>query len=111
MVNLISKKLLKEVLQREVDIIHNKYYSWTGKDDNDISGVWAEVCINRYELAFKCKELALELGYELRSWNKRCELIEISRKYFVNVPTIKAETELEAIIKACEYLINNKEVK
>lgn len=107
MINLISKYLLKEILQKEIAIIHNKYYSWTGKHENDINGSWVEVCINEYELAFKCKDLALELGYDLRSWNKRCEIIEISRKYFVNVPTVKSETELEAIIKACEYLINN----
>ena len=106
MIDLISKQLLKEILQKEITIIHGKYYSWSGKHENDISGNWYEVCINEYELGFKCKDWALELGYDLRSWNKRCEIIEISRKYYVDVLTIKAETELQAIINACEYLIN-----
>ena len=75
--------------------------------DTCITYNYGHNCINLESFFFKCKDWALELGYELRSWGKRCEIIEISRKYYIDVPVAKGNSEIEAVILATNYLYNN----
>ena len=107
----ISKELLSEVLKLDakpynIDTKGRTLYYSVYEDRYECDILDNE--INIYELAHKCKEFALSIGYELRSWDKRCEIIELSRKYYIDVPTAKADTELEVIFKACEWLLENK---
>jgi len=75
-------------------------------NDNCITYNYGHNCINLESFFFKCKEFALEIGYELRSWNKTCEIIEISRKYYIDVPVAKGVDEIDAVINASLYLLN-----
>lgn len=61
-------------------------------------------CISFDSYFHLCKRWAFELGYELRSWHKRVEIVEISRKYYVDVHIVKADTEVLAVILATNYL-------
>ncbi len=72
--------------------------------DSCITYRYGHRCIGLDSFFFKCKDWALSLGYELRSWNKKCEIIELSRKYYIDVPTTKADTEIEAVLLATIYL-------
>lgn len=65
--------------------------------------------INIYEFAFKCKEWAYEKNYELRSWKGYCACVYLLDGYGFNQKDYTANTEIEAIIKACEWIL--KEVK
>ena len=72
--------------------------------DSCITYRYGHRCIGLDSFFFKCKDWALSLGYELRSWHKNCEIIEISRKYYVDVPVAKGDDELQAVINAVIYL-------
>lgn len=74
--------------------------------DNFITYNYGHNCISLALFFFKCKDWALELGYELRSWNKTCEILELSRKYYVDVTTAKSHCEIQAVIEACEYILD-----
>ena len=65
-------------------------------------------CISLGSFFFKCKDWAFNLGYELRSWNNRCEIIEISRKYYIDVPVTKGINEIDAVINAANYIYNEQ---
>lgn len=72
--------------------------------DSCITYRYGHRCIGLDSFFFKCKDWALSLGYELRSWHKTCEIIEISRKYYIDVPVAKGDDELQAVINAVIYL-------
>ena len=59
--------------------------------------------MSKYELAFKCKEWSYSRCCEIISYTEGCEIFQTQLdetiKYFY------AETEVEAIIKACEYIL------
>jgi hypothetical protein len=109
----ISKKLLSEVLEINEKLISDvsidefecRYYDV--EDDKYYS-------CNIYELAHKCKEWALSKGYILMSKprtsssfatcvfckNGKCDYEDDLWNDF------RADTEPEAIIKACEWIMN-----
>lgn len=107
-----SKELLSEVLSCEgrIQIIHHMvkgqttlYYA------EHISCASFQREINIYELAHKCKEWAnvtkgvyLSSGYD--EMDKKWEAMMM--KF-----TFVADTEPEAIFKACEYILKNKDKK
>lgn len=108
---MISKELLNEVLEDEVMHIYDK----SDMGENYICympKLGCNVDINIYEFAFLCKEWALTKGYkiqsQLNSENKGHTHIskisenEWAKGFFEN-------TELGAIFKACEWLLDNKE--
>ena len=65
-----------------------------------------ELNINIYELAHKCKEWALNLGYILYSTIHGYECYIDSRNFIDNTPVrFLAESEPEAIFKACEWIL------
>lgn len=107
--NPISDELLSKILGRECEdaILANMDESyleyWVDEYNDDYSRK-----INIYELAHKCKEWALKQKYYIKSQvgteisvanifasNNRCD------------ENITANTEPEAIFKACEWILEN----
>ena len=100
----ISKELLSEVLNYEVDaflgINKNEIDYTCCRDENE---GYIDISINIYEFAFKCKEWARD-KYDItissslyknyaKSWN-----IDKDKSY-------TAKTEVEVIIKACDWIV------
>ena len=122
---IISKELLSEILDKKVvvDDISNIELKentitfiedyW---DEDEGSGFYRNHTINIYELAHKCKEWALSKGYILMSKprtsssfatcvfckNGKCDYEDDLWNDF------RAGTEPEAIFKACEWILNQK---
>ena len=97
----INKFLFKEIM------VIDDFSNITVKD-GCISYRYGHRCISLDSFFFKCKEWAFSLGYELRSWNYRCEIIEISRKYYIDVPVAKGIDEIDAVINAVNYIYNEQ---
>ena len=99
-----SKELISEVLSKEVE--EERFI-----DSNSLtyvnSGIYED--INIYELAHKCKEWALRKGYivasglneEGRWW---CDVSEVKIFPAINCTYVQ-DTEMEAVIKACEWIM------
>ena len=108
----ISKELLSEVLNEEVEVIDIK----TSIDDYSIPTNEIRYypvlstgykSINTYEFAFKCKDWALSNGYFIYSTH------ELSFIKSLSLETIKTfangkDTEIECILKACEWLLEEQ---
>ena len=132
----VSKELLSEVLGEDVrlgvyttvdrdedeliqhimkiEIYGNRVSYWRYYKEWDDGSTMVRCQINISELAFKCKERASELGYEMESatyrYNKGGYCFVST---FLNNTRFEARTEVEAIIKACEYIlkeINEKQL-
>ena len=73
--------------------------------------------INIYELAHKCKEFAFKQGYEIQSrimsndHQKRgnCCILKVEYEYESCIKIENAKTEPEAIFKACQWILENKD--
>lgn len=95
----ISKELLSEVLGSKV-----LNYSCNSKSiyyDYIEDGItYTSYNINIYELAHKCKKWAFDKGYILSS-HKNCCYIYSSLMTFID--EFNDNSEIEAIIKACEW--------
>lgn len=113
---MISKELLGEVLKADIKKINNSildgnlYYYKTF--------VKCKSKINIYELAHKCKEWALRKNYILASESNtyggicNMSISSMDVDVFYNIQSItRANTEVEAVIKACEWILNNKDRK
>lgn len=98
-----SKELISEVLSKEVE--EERFI-----DSNSLtyvnSGIYED--INIYEFAFKCKEWAFDKGFVLKSYKKQGAFsgtyhyaIDINDK----ICEWLANTEYEAIFKACEWIM------
>ena len=101
---IISKELLSEVLNYEVDVflgINKNEIDYTCcRDENE---GYIDISINLYEFAFKCKKWLLKnnIAFTLDYYNDNsvqfyCE------KYHL---TIDSSSEIETIIKACEWIL------
>lgn len=121
MENLISKELLREVLNKKVVEICNTYDTLINDNFIDTERELAfkyksnnasilNDTINIYELAHKCKEWALNKGYTLLTKNKECLIYSVEEVYDVveclnqYEEYFEADTEYEAIFKACEWI-------
>ena len=116
---MISKELLSEVLENEVPyqvrvhkiIIKNNSLNYFYNSKDNRGGLFeANEYINIYELANKCKEWALEHDCEplscIRSKDRAiCDIY--SDKYNCKF-THYADTEIKAIFKACQWILDNK---
>ena len=110
---MISKELLNEVLGYEasyIQIVGTKLcFSCHIKGGSNI---------NIYELAHKCKEWAYKQGYAILSGNSAYGIGAffcsckgwLSENYDKRIE-ISHNTEPEAIFKACQWILNNKENK
>ena len=111
----ISKELIKAVLEKETETL-SKDFNFTINEDyiefSDDGEMQFEYCI--YKFAFKCKEWAFKNKYKIQSQinegNKGHSHITKknddcwAKGFFEN-------TEIEAIIKACEFILTKKESK
>ena len=122
----ISKELLSEVLKLEVvkhslfNKSNNSFNITYMQSEDSLKSSWMP--INIYEFAFKCKEWALSKGYILSSNNYDnggcCQILQENVGECsecgesIAFKIIHSFTEIEAIIKACEWLQENiKEIK
>ena len=117
----ISKELLSEVLNYEVDVflgINKNEIDYTCCIDEKEG--YIDISINLYEFAFKCKEWAYTNKYRLSSGQHR---LNTKQEHYINNQIasyfcsvyyitnddsdiqIDANTEPEAIIKACEWIL------
>ena len=102
-------KLLNAVLQTNIQqddyCIKNNILSYSYcRCDNE----WCTEKINIYELAFQCKAWALKNNFNITSMivkdGGKCEIYNKFQTNY-NTKKIKAETEIEAIFKACEWVL------
>lgn len=103
---MISKELLREVMG-----IHIAHCSEC-KADSDLfyTDTDGGHYINIYELAHKCKEKAYSLGFDIYSDLNGADVCHIGSNYSI-APFHHDVTEIEAIFKACEWILENKEIK
>lgn len=119
----ISKELLSEVLKLEVvkhslfNKSNNSFNITYMQSEDSLKSNWMP--INIYEFVFKCKEWILnqknkDCFYIADQFSLNIESQMGVIKYFWCVllknnsrisPEFKADSELEAIIKACEYIL------
>ena len=124
---MISRELLSEVLGTKTiqmnPILENNNmvgYLVYGSQDTITQIRSNHKQINIYELAHKCKEWASKLGFHLTSHTISYEAV-LSKGYCQthHVHHIDREsdkpfrglTEPEAIFKACQWILDNKEIK
>ena len=105
----ISKELIKAVLQKETETL-SKGFSFTLNDNyiefSDDGELLFEYCI--YEFTFKCKEWALSKGYFIYSTNELSFIKTFSLETIETFSNGK-DTEIECILKACEWILEYKE--
>ncbi len=124
MQEVISKELLREVLKDKkiefVDIRDNQI--WFAKTEKGaMAWTWSDICINIHELAHKCKEWADGYGYTLKSFtadnyqgvsNGCCEFYyERTGKKVKDLKDVCEQSEPEAIFKACQWILDDKDNK
>jgi len=109
---MISNELLSEVLGLEIDDMRrdNHTQNWidytTVYDDINQSSM-----INIYELAHKCKEWAYSLGHVVSTQyrtdysNATTSLAWCESLAYEGRQNFKADTEPEAIFRACEWIL------
>lgn len=115
---MISKELLSEVL--DIDITDDGYFVIS--DDNrfisifqDNSDFEPDFKFNIYELAHKCKEWAKSKGYYILSGYDESSIPEAIINHTYSgagcycEESLEAETEPEAIFKACQWVLNYKD--
>ena len=109
---MISKALLSEVLKETIREVYKIGSNSNFKQNTLLFKLYGsgELChINIYELAHKCKEWALSKNYILQSSIEiDCGYCEISYIVLNQVEKvlITAESEPEAVFKACEWILN-----
>ena len=103
----ISKELASEVFKLnvcETYIENNKLYF-----DMELPLIQN---INIYEFAYKCKEWALNKGSYINCFYNEFWWDRVEKKYTADIPSknksFYEDTEIEAIIKACEWILKNK---
>ncbi len=103
---MISKGLLDAVFG--IDTIDMSLYD-TLLRYNYLNDGYVIANINVYELAHKCKEWALKQGWYLNAWitvneGAYCDAIKLPSQELHS----EADTEPEAIFKACEWILEQK---
>lgn len=108
---MISKELLGEVLERDVDKVKDIEANTLIYGCAHSDGWYDE--ISAFELAHKCKEWAIKIDYKIESHihfiNKRIIGVASFNTQDNTTKFFQADTEHEAIFKACEWIL--KEMK
>lgn len=116
MKEIISKELLSVILNTNViEVYYHKNQGWKYKTKMERLG-WVsqfEVPLpNIYELAHKCKEWAYEKKYYIQSYLSTdmpfgCAILDtiFDDEQIVDNNIFYADTEPEAIFKACQYIL------
>lgn len=103
----ISKELISKVLEidkrllRIDEIKENHIFFYTMSNVGEYQNY-----INIYELAFKCKEWAYSKCNEIISYTEGCEIFQTQMGE--KIKDFYADTEIEAIFKACQWILDNK---
>lgn len=101
----MSKELLSEVLN--LKRIDNIYI-----EDNLLYFCELNKPINIYELAHKCKEWAWDNGWIVKSGTTKSGFdCEVWGYTFDKRKRLDGESEPEAIFKACQWILDNKDTK
>lgn len=108
--NIISKELLSEVLGKDIGRVevNDDVEFWWSKTDT-YCGI-----INIYELAHRCKEWALTNGYiiasSLNNGSRIHGFCAVQKSTGGDIIYCSSEnTEPEAVFKACQWLLINKD--
>ena len=105
---MISKELMSEVLNLNITYIERCNNSIVYK----ISVYDREEEVNIYELAHKCKEWVLKQGYRIIiDCSKDIELGIRILKNGRDIYSNENKSEQQAIFKACQWILDNKEIK
>ena len=112
---IITKELLREVLPKETENL-SEDFSFYIDEDYIVFRDEGETLFdyNIYKFAFKCKEWAENKGYIIFSKNKESLIYSIDEVYDVieclnqYEDYFESDTECEAIIKACEWILDNE---
>lgn len=116
----ISKELVSTVLGIEISEVHivNNIINYIvpnyeTSEDNEIVYIDLGQNINIYEFAHKCKEyccfnFGIKLYSEVRKGDSRCSILKHRDGELIN-KQLTGKNEPEAIFKATEYVIKNKE--
>ena len=111
----ISKELIKNVLVEETENLPDDFTF--DIIDNYIIFADDGACmfeVNIYEFAYKCKDWALTKGYMMKIENHYSNSIvvqikkTISNSAYVEPWKKTFKSELEAIIKACNWILENR---
>lgn len=110
----MTKELLEEILEFTSGNVWIKEIKTNYDGFNYLCNVGSWITINKFELAFKCKEYALRKGYSLISQSRgycrdkgicfvyvddwTSEFLECCLESFC------ADSEIESILKAAEYI-------
>ena len=111
---MISTKLLSEVTQSKVrqvmKVIDSKLWYKAGQNNN-VPHTWTDVYINIYELAWKCKQWALDNHYSilLELSFPLSGIIIINREGEEVYDEVSNKPEHELIFKGCEWILKQKE--
>ena len=116
---MISKELLSEVLGKEVTNIQKGCTENELKITAYFGDARQSFHINIYELAHKCKECVISKGYDVLSGGLEaglysCYIDYSDKRYTLQMNPLHyefADTEPEAIFKACQWILDNKENK
>lgn len=116
----ISKELIKAGLQKETETL-SKDFNFIINEDyiefSDDGEMQFEYCI--YKFAFKCKEWAFANFYlsiiifKVKDNVYKCEIANISDYLgeWTTKYSFRADSELDAMFKACEWILENKDNK
>jgi hypothetical protein len=115
---MISNDLLSEVLGFGVyQSIRKDEYAYNDIKLNIINTELLYNYVNIYELAHNCKLWALSKGYMMKIENHYSNSIQIQIRKTMANSTYKEpwkktfKNEPEAIFKACQWILDNKEIK
>ena len=110
---MISKELLSEVLGFGVyQSIRKDEYAYNDIKLNIINTELLYDYVNIYELAHKCKEWVLKQGYRIIiDCSKDIELGIRILKNGRDIYSNENKSEQQAIFKACQWILDNKEIK
>lgn len=104
----ISKELIKNVLAKETENLSDDF-TFNIKDNYIL---FADECecqfeVNIYEFAFKCKEWAYKNEYDI--WSITWGAVEFqNNKKYNGTKRITEDTEIKAIIKACNWILEQQ---
>ena len=110
---MISRELLSKVLDEDNSVIGE--YTYISKHKNmvhigiELDGIPKEKKINIYELADKCKAWCVEQKYPLETLcAENFVKVKVYQGHWIEKPKIvfQEHTEIEAIFKACEWILN-----
>ena len=112
---IISERLLSELTGTNVtSVYYHKKHGWKYTTYTQRNNGWTSFSDiplpNIYEIGFKCKEWAKEQGYTITS-NFQVALINYNYEIDITKPIeviLYKRGEIEAIIKACEWILDNK---